>query len=269
MIVTLGLGAAVALKYKSSIAPAGEAAATGEVPAKGEAEHAGKAAPHKGARTPAHAEAKAGPHDPHAAAAVPATEGSDDAEAAPESTGLAERLSWGSGGAEIWRELAAGNERFVSGHPQPRDLVARRGVVAGAQHPPAMVLTCADSRVPPELLLDQGLGDLFVVRTAGNLVDPLVIASFEYAAEHLGSRLLLVLGHERCGAVGAAVKGGKLPTPSLQAMVDPSPAISPMGPSISRDYWYRPSTGPVPTCAQPAGANEACAGFFPARRHTA
>ena len=133
--------------------------------------------------------------------------------------GLSDRLTWAADGNAIWHELEAGNERFVTGKLQPRDVAARRTAVATGQHPPAMVLACADSRVPPELLFDQGLGDLFVVRTAGNVADPVVLASFEYAAEHLGARLLIVLGHERCGAVSAAVTGGEAQSENLKALL--------------------------------------------------
>ena len=79
------------------------------------------------------------------------------------------------------------------------------------QSPFAIVLTCSDSRVAPELFLDQGLGDLFVIRNAGNILDDLVIGSMEYAVEHLHVPLLVVVGHEKCGAVSAAVAGGEAP----------------------------------------------------------
>jgi carbonic anhydrase len=106
------------------------------------------------------------------------------------------------------RQLREGNERFVSqratsGH---RD-AARRDEVAKGQHPFAVVLGCADSRVPPEVVFDQGLGDLFVIRVAGEVAPAEVIGSIEYAVEHLGCRTVIVLGHERCGAVEAALSG--------------------------------------------------------------
>ena len=85
--------------------------------------------------------------------------------------------------------------------------LARKELEAG-QHPFAVILSCADSRFPPELLFDQGLGDLFVVRVAGNIVDDAVLGSIEYAVTHLGAKLVMVLGHEKCGAVSAAVEGG-------------------------------------------------------------
>jgi carbonic anhydrase len=101
--------------------------------------------------------------------------------------------------------LMQGNERFVSGHAQhPRSDEHRRAELATTQHPFAVVLACADSRTAPELVFDQGLGDLFVVREAGNVLDDHTIGSIEYAAEHLHSPLIVVLGHERCGAVAAA-----------------------------------------------------------------
>src|SRR5262249_35121861 len=83
---------------------------------------------------------------------------------------------------------------------------ARRTEEAKGQHPYAVIVSCSDSRVPPELVFDAGIGDLFVIRTAGNRLDDLVLASIEYAVEHLGCSLVVVLGHERCGAVTAAVE---------------------------------------------------------------
>ena len=81
--------------------------------------------------------------------------------------------------------------------------IERRTEIANAQHPLAVIIACSDSRVPPELLFDKGLGEIFVVRVAGNIVGPLELGSVEYAVEHLGAKLVMVLGHERCGAVTA------------------------------------------------------------------
>lgn len=108
--------------------------------------------------------------------------------------------------------LLAGNARFVSGHAhgEGRD-AARRTEVANGQHPYAIVITCSDSRVSPEIVFDAGIGDLFVIRTAGHVIDDHALGSIEYAAEHLHTKTVLVLGHERCGAVGAAMQGGELP----------------------------------------------------------
>jgi len=80
-----------------------------------------------------------------------------------------------------------------------------RVTVSNAQHPGAVILTCSDSRVPPELIFDKGLGDLFVIRVAGNVLDDAVIASIEYAVEHLHTSLIVVMGHQNCGAIAAAV----------------------------------------------------------------
>lgn len=104
--------------------------------------------------------------------------------------------------------LRHGNDRFVSGEIEPRDFAAERKELATEQHPYAIVLACADSRVPPEIVFDESLGQLFVVRVAGNVADPVVLGSIEYAVEHLGAHLLVVLGHENCGAVKAALTGG-------------------------------------------------------------
>lgn len=108
--------------------------------------------------------------------------------------------------------LEAGNERFASGELlRLHQSIERRSEVAQGQHPFATIVGCADSRVPPELVFDQGLGDLFVVRCAGNVLGDAALGSIEYAVEHLGCRLVVVLGHERCGAVDAILQGGTLP----------------------------------------------------------
>jgi len=105
-----------------------------------------------------------------------------------------------------WKKLAVGNARFATGHTQhPNQTRDRREEVAKGQHPIAVIVACSDSRVSPELVFDQGLGDLFIVRVAGNIVDDNALGSIEYAVEHLGARLIVVVGHEKCGAVAAAV----------------------------------------------------------------
>lgn len=110
------------------------------------------------------------------------------------------------------QKLMAGNERFIQHKPQyPDQSALRLQEVAQAQHPFATVLTCADSRVPVEILFDQGVGDIFDVRIAGNIATPEARGSIEYAVALLGTPLLMVLGHERCGAVTAAVQNEKLP----------------------------------------------------------
>jgi carbonic anhydrase len=109
-------------------------------------------------------------------------------------------------------KLMAGNQRFVQDKRQhPDQAMSRLAEVAQSQAPFAAILSCADSRVVPEILFDQGIGDLFVVRVAGNLANIEDIASQEYAVGNLKTPLLLVLGHERCGAVNAALNGGAYP----------------------------------------------------------
>ncbi|MHC1783867.1 MAG: carbonic anhydrase [Anaerolineaceae bacterium] len=103
--------------------------------------------------------------------------------------------------------LMAGNRRFAEGRlDHPRQGIERRQEITTGQHPVAAVLCCSDSRVPPEIIFDQGLGDLFVIRNAGNILDDLVFGSLEYAVDHLHVPLIVVLGHEKCGAVTAAVQ---------------------------------------------------------------
>lgn len=109
------------------------------------------------------------------------------------------------------KRLMEGNQRFVqhkANHPDQSE--ARIKELAQAQHPFATLLTCADSRVAAEILFDEGLGDLFDIRVAGNIVTPEVLGSLEYAVDILGTPLIMVLGHERCGAVTAAVQGKHL-----------------------------------------------------------
>lgn len=113
---------------------------------------------------------------------------------------------------EALQKLVEGNERFIKEDysNQHIDKDYRKELTKG-QNPFAIVVTCSDSRVAPELLFDQGLGDIFVIRTAGEVVDKLELGSIEYAVEHLGVNLVIVLGHESCGAVGAVIKGGDIP----------------------------------------------------------
>ena len=108
-------------------------------------------------------------------------------------------------------ELKAGNEHHARHQYQhPHENIARQRELIAGQHPHAEILSCSDSRVPPEIIFDQGLGDLFIVRVAGNVATDTEIGSLEYGAEHLQIPLLVVLGHESCGAVTAAVQGGEV-----------------------------------------------------------
>ena len=106
-------------------------------------------------------------------------------------------------------ELKAGNEHHVAHRYQhPHETIDRQRELIAGQHPHAEILSCSDSRVPPEIVFDQGLGDLFIIRVAGNVATDTEIGSLEYGAEHLHIPLLVVMGHESCGAVTAAVEGG-------------------------------------------------------------
>jgi carbonic anhydrase len=120
--------------------------------------------------------------------------------------------------AEALARLKAGNERFARGHPEQRHVVQIRSELLTEQRPYAIILSCSDSRVPPELVFDETLGRLFIIRVAGNEIDPVALGSIEYGAQVLGARLLVVLGHEHCGAVKAAAKGGSL-GPNLDAIM--------------------------------------------------
>jgi carbonic anhydrase len=107
--------------------------------------------------------------------------------------------------AEAISKLKEGNGRYAGGNLQhPGQTTERRAELAKSQHPFATIVSCSDSRVPPEIVFDQGLGDLFVVRVAGNVVDDHGLGSIEYSVDHLGVRLIVVLGHQSCGAVKAA-----------------------------------------------------------------
>jgi carbonic anhydrase len=110
----------------------------------------------------------------------------------------------------ILAALKEGNQRHVGAHYfHPHETAAYRQQLSAGQHPVASVLSCADSRVAPEIIFDQGLGDLFDVRVAGNVAGNDEIASLEYAAEHLHTPVIVVMGHQKCGAVSAAAEGGE------------------------------------------------------------
>jgi carbonic anhydrase len=110
-------------------------------------------------------------------------------------------------------------------HAGPEQIAEARGAVAKGQNPFAVIVGCSDSRVGPEIVFDRGLGDLFVVRAAGEVVDSAALGSIEYAVEHLGSSLIVVLGHERCGAVSAAVAGAKEPGHIAAVLKSIEPAV--------------------------------------------
>ena len=123
-------------------------------------------------------------------------------------------------------KLKEGNLRFATSEvSKGKPTSARRTETAQAQHPFAIVVGCADSRIPPELVFDQNLGDLFVIRTAGNLVDDHALGSIEYAVAHAGARLIVVLGHMRCGAVTAALESDHAPGHIQSLVRDIQPAV--------------------------------------------
>jgi len=131
--------------------------------------------------------------------------------------------------AEAISKLKEGNGRYTSGNQQhPRQSSEERTQLEKSQHPFAIIVSCSDSRVPPEIVFDQGLGDLFVVRVAGNVIDDHSLGSIEYAVDHLATRLVVVLGHQRCGAVEAAKETiaakGKAPAhiQSLVTAIEPA-----------------------------------------------
>jgi len=137
---------------------------------------------------------------------------------------------------EALQKLMDGNQRYVENQATGSKLcdLTTRTSLAKSQHPYGIILSCSDSRVPPEILFDKGLGEIFVIRVAGNVPDRVVLGSIEYAAEHLGSPLVMVLGHERCGAVTATVdaKGKSTGSPNIDAILK---AIAPNIKAATRD----------------------------------
>lgn len=173
--------------------------------------------------------------DPHASSPAP-TATIAPAKAVPADKGKVTRPVTTEPDTRPWATLLTGNRRFVRGEHLVRPVRELRQELAKGQHPDVIVLTCSDSRLSPEILFDQPIGELFVVRTAGNLVDPIALGSIEYAVEHLHAKLLVVMGHERCGAVDAALAGGTMPTENLEAIVRKiRPGIPPARPGASKD----------------------------------
>jgi len=133
--------------------------------------------------------------------------------------------------AQVWREMVRGNERFIAGEPQhPRQDIEHREKLVEAQTPHAALFGCSDSRLAAEIIFDKGLGDLFVVRNAGQVISDSVVGSLEYAVAVLHVPLILVLGHDECGAVKAAIdqaEPGAVPLPPhIQNLIAPiAPAV--------------------------------------------
>ena len=119
----------------------------------------------------------------------------------------------------LWQKLWDGNQAFQGNAITFDGLKKLRGDLANGQKPPFLVLSCSDSRVPPELVFKQNLGDVFLVRSAGNVTDTLGIASMEYAIAHDWTKLLVILAHEKCGAIEEAIKTTTPDTPNLAALV--------------------------------------------------
>jgi carbonic anhydrase len=123
--------------------------------------------------------------------------------------------------AQAWLEMARGNERFVAGEPlHPRQDVERRAEVASGQEPIAALFGCSDSRLSAEIIFDKGIGDLFVIRNAGQVISESVVGSLEYAVAVLHVPLIVVLGHDSCGAVRAAIDSQTADAPALPAHIE-------------------------------------------------
>lgn len=134
---------------------------------------------------------------------------------------------------KVWQEMQRGNARFVAGEPKhPRQDVEQRHRLAGGQTPRAALFGCSDSRLAAEIIFDKGLGDLFVVRNAGQVISDSVIGSLEYAVAVLGVPLIVVLGHDECGAVSAAIDSTQLDAPALPPHIWRQ--IAPIVPAVRR-----------------------------------
>jgi carbonic anhydrase len=135
--------------------------------------------------------------------------------------------------AQVWREMERGNERFMAGEPQhPRQDVERRTELAGFQAPHAALFGCSDSRLAAEIIFDKGLGDLFVVRNAGQVISDSVVGSLEYAVAVLDVPLIVVLGHDECGAVRAAIDAEEPDATPLPPHI--ARLIAPIQPAVKR-----------------------------------
>jgi len=125
--------------------------------------------------------------------------------------------------ADALKQLLDGNQRFVDGKSEhPNQDAARRDQLVAGQHPFAAILSCSDSRTTPEIIFDRGLGDLFIVRDAGNVPNAVVLESLHYAVAHLGSKIILVLGHSNCGAVTATLAGKTGDIPEIGKLIRPA-----------------------------------------------
>ncbi|MDD3689183.1 MAG: carbonic anhydrase, partial [Synergistaceae bacterium] len=132
--------------------------------------------------------------------------------------------------------LKQGNQRFLSGQAEKRDFLAQVKQTSGGQFPFAAIVSCLDSRVPPEIVFDRGIGDLFVARVAGNFVNDDILGSLEYAARVAGARLIVIMGHTECGAVKGACDSAQLGLLTA-TLANINPAVN----SVQGDYSPRSS----------------------------
>ncbi|MCG7415965.1 MULTISPECIES: carbonic anhydrase [Microbacterium] len=150
----------------------------------------------------------------------------------------------------VWNQMLEGNRRFVSGEPaHPRQDVERRTELASYQRPNAALFGCSDSRLAAEIIFDQGLGDLFVVRNAGQVISDSVIGSLEYAVGVLEVPLIVVLAHDACGAVGAAIDSTGVDAPTLPAYIWRQ--IAPIVPAVRRVQRSEAEAGHTPERIDP------------------
>jgi carbonic anhydrase len=156
---------------------------------------------------------------------------------------MSERTGVRTTPAQAWNEMRRGNERFVAGEPRhPRQDVERREELAGAQAPHAALFGCSDSRLAAEIIFDRGLGDLFVIRNAGQIISSSVLGSLEYAVAVLNVPLIVVLGHDECGAVRAAIDSQSADAPLLPVHIDH--LIQKIVPAVRRVSGVR-DAGPI------------------------
>src|SRR5205823_10458333 len=177
---------------------------------------------------------------------------------------------------EAISKLKEGNGRYTGGNLQhPGQTTERRTELANSQYPFATIVSCSDSRVPPEIVFDQGLGDLFVVRVAGNVIDDHALGSIEYSVDHLGVRLIVVLGHQSCGAVRAAREtiAAKSKAPghiqSLVTAIQPAVEATEKGdleatikPNVKDVVRALPSSRPIPKTKADSGDVRVIGGYY-------
>ena len=153
---------------------------------------------------------------------------------------------------KAWDEMRRGNARFVAGEPRhPRQDAERRHEIAAVQHPRAVLFGCSDSRLGAEIIFDKGLGDLFVIRNAGQITSPSVIGSLEYAIAVLDVPLIVVLAHDECGAVRAAIDATRVDAPTLPSNI--WRLIAPIVPAVRRVLRAQPGATPETVDAEQVG----------------